>query len=267
MFQMNALIEPALYLSVVLALLCKKPAAKVLLVVATVWMHEMAVLTCVPLYCALEWICYGKRKTAVMAFVLGVFSFIMIMTYLATVDEGVIAAYGETLFQYTGKKPGNMTVFEHSLSSSRSTWKTHYMNHTWWSRCKDAMIFVLLMASVLSAGFYKKRRDKFDTLVIFLAALSPLALGFGGWDINRWIFLALLNTSVLWVVFIRDMDMMINRFFLLTSIACFLFSSVYPLDNPKFAYRNFNETMQAATHINDYILGHRTVPRFDCGKP
>ena len=61
--------------------------------------------------------------------------------------------------------------------------------------------------------------------------------------------------------------MMINRFFLLTSIACFLFSSVYPLDNPKFAYRNFNETMQAATHINDYILGHRTVPRFDCGKP
>ena len=129
----------------------RNSVAKVALVAATVWVHEMAIFTCVPLYFAIEYICCGRKKVAFAALGVSLFSFCLIWGSFSTVDEETIRIYKQTIYD-AGYKMGEdyFDVFRHTLHGSRLRWQTYYNNNLgWWNRGWDAIIFCFLMSATL----------------------------------------------------------------------------------------------------------------------
>ena len=254
-FQMNALIEPTLYLFALVPFFLRNSVAKVALVAATVWVHEMAIFTCVPLYFAIEYICCGRKKVAFAALGVSLFSFCLIWGSFSTVDEETIRIYKQTIYD-AGYKMGEdyFDVFRHTLHGSRLRWQTYYNNNLgWWNRGWDAIIFCFLMSATLAYGFYRASGAFFSASIIFVASLSPLLMGFVGWDVNRWIFLSWLNISVLSIALRNGIVPDMRHLFLCIALAGLCFSSVAPLGGIVY-YRNFKQTMHAAIHFKDYVI-------------
>ena len=227
------------YLIIFLALLAPHGAVRVFLASFTIWMHESAAFTSLPLYFTIEWLYFGRHRTALATLALSLVFFIVIHTFFQTVTPDTITHYRESFLAHADYQPriDYLQVFREEFTGKR------FRPHTYFKGVEvNYAVFCLLLASILSqccTTLKKVWSSVISATLIWLAAASPLIMGFFGWDCNRWIFLSLVNISVLFVLFNRRMNAKWRLAFLVAAFV-FFFASTVPLFDMRH-YRSLHE--------------------------
>ncbi len=245
-----------LYLTIFLALLTPNSVVRALLVASTVWMHETATLNCLPLYFVVEWLYFGRRKTALTALALGLASCVIINIFFQTADDSTMEAYKTNILHRANWRidHGYLRVF-----SDWSAEKTFRLDTWFHGVYKSYAVYCVLLASILAQGFVAPQKKwlatMFPAILIFLAAVSPLAISFFAFDGDRWIFSAMTNTSVLFVLFHTRMAAPWRRVFVVAAFF-FFFVSYVPLLGR--GYRHFNEIIPFLKNFGQFVS---SIPR------
>lgn len=222
-FGMQGHPEWLMYLVAMLSLAIKNSAARVVLLTSTVWMHEMAVLTCMPLWFALEYIWFGRRKTAWVGLAACALSFIAIYLFFQS-------ASSETLLQYYKmlNKSNYLPAFDY-IEVFRSGLADKKFRALGWYGQEGAfkiqgmyLELALVLGGILTAGVWAHGKKHFHALVVLGAALAPLLMGWFGFDVNRWVFLTLVNTLTLFLVFLGRMNGGVKTAFMAAALLFFL---------------------------------------------
>ena len=226
LFILTGYIENAHYLTIFLALLAPHSAMRVLLASSTIWMHESAAFTCLPLYFAIEWLYFGRRREALATLALSLASFIVIHIFFQTVTPAIIEHYKKVFLEHADYKPrfDYLSVFQANFTGVRFRAHTYFDEEYW-----NYAVFCLLLAVILALGCATLKDEwssAISAILVCLAAASPLAMSFFGWDNHRWIFLSVVNSSALFVVFQRQMSTARRTSFIIASFIFFSTSNV-----------------------------------------
>lgn len=225
-FMATGYVENIHYLTIFLALLAPHGAVRVLLASSTVWMHESAAFTCLPLYFAIEWLHFGRRREALATLALSLASFIVIHTLFQTVTPDTIEHYKKSFLAHANYNPrfDYLDVFRETFSGK------HFRPRTYFKGVEgNYAVFCLLLACILAQGCATLKKgwsSAASAILVWLAAASPLAMSFFAWDCNRWIFLSLVNSTALFAVFQRHMRSAERISFIAASFLIFLSSDV-----------------------------------------
>ncbi len=202
----------------------------------------MAAFTCLPLYFAIEWLHFRRKKTALAALALSLLSFIIILNFFQTADDNVIEAYKTGFLAYTDYTPRwnyMSSVFQNRFTGKLFRPFTYYAGHIY----KSYAIYCLMLASILAQGCVLPKKKwlatMYPAILIFLASVAPLTMGFFAYDLHRWIFLTIVNTSVLFIMFHKLMAASWRFYFIAAAFFFFFFSLIHLPDGRR--YRNIHE--------------------------
>lgn len=251
-FGMQGHPEWLMYLVALLSLSAKNSAVRVVLLAATVWMHEMAVFTCVPLWFALEYLLFERRKTAWVGLAACAVSFLVIYLFFQSVSA-------ETLLQYyQSLNTANYLPAYDYLEVFRSGLANDKFKIFGWYGQKGAfrvqgmyLELTLVLGGILASGLWAYGRNRFHTAIILGAALAPLLMGWFAYDVNRWVFLALTNTITLFLVFLGRMGEGVKTAFMLAALLCFL-TCAPSMPDGKY-YRNLSEVPGFANNFWQHV--------------
>ena len=245
-FAMQGHPEYLMYLVALLSLAVKHSALRLVLLTSTVWMHEMAVLTCVPLWFALEYLHFKRQKTAWIGLAACAASLGIIALFLWNPKTG--AEYIQTLAA-TNYTPAYDYLF--AITGEAPSARLHWVPWYWHSQSpfpvsEPYLLLLLALTCTLCIGLERPTR-LFARTIMLAAALSPLLMGWLGWDVGRWVFLALVNMFVLLAIFLGAL----RRRALLICMAIaaiFLFSKSAQLPDHKY-YRTPGEIVEFAAYL------------------
>ena len=233
-------IDYALYLAIFLALLAPNSAARILLSTSTIWMHEAAAFTCLPLYFAIECLYFRRAKTAFATLAASLISFIVIFIFFKTPDPGVIENYKTGFLAHLNYRP-RTDYFEQVFAKDSTTFYFVAASHYKYAMI-DYALFSLLLASMLAWLLTRSASFSWQgSILAWACSVSPLVLGFLAYDTNRWIFLTIVHISTLFILFQRHMDTRDCLGFIAAAFAVF-FSCRIPLIHNRY-YRDINEIL------------------------
>ena len=178
--------EHLLFLLLLACLAARGPLVPALVAAASVLVHEAAVLFTLPFLVLVQWE-RGERKAmaATIASALLAFAFISLHQ---TVPDATIDAFKAKLFAKAdyGVRQDYFEIFSESWTGRR------FHNHYQWKDAAEDAGALALAAVACAAVFPSLRRRGRPWLAAGCGAaiLSPLALGFFGWDVYRWVFLS-----------------------------------------------------------------------------
>ena len=228
------------YLLILLALLTPNDKLRILLATSTIWVHEAAALTCLPLYFAVEVLYYRRYKAAFATLAASMISFILIFTFLKTPSPDVIENYRSGFLahlNYTPRSDYLEQVFAADNMKFYFRAATHYKY-----KMLDYAVFCLLLACMLVWLLCRSRALPWSGCALaWLCIISPLSLGFFAYDINRWIFLTLIHIGVMFAIFQEHMNSRERIGFIAASFAVF-FSSYVPMFHERH-YREIHELL------------------------
>ena len=251
-FGMQGHPEWLMYLVALLSLSVKSSAARVGLLASTVWMHEMAVFTCLPLWFALEYLWFERRKTAWLGLAACAASFLVIYFIFQSVSA-------ETLLQYYQRLNDSsyLPAYDY-LEVFRSGLADEKFKVFGWYGQKDAfriqglyLELALALGGILAAGMWAHGKNRFHTAIIFGAALAPLLMGWFAYDVNRWVFLVLANTITLFLVFFGRMGEGVKTAFMAAALLCFL-TCAPEMPDGKY-YRPLNEFLGFINNLGRHV--------------
>ena len=247
--------EYLMYLATLLSLGLKNAALRAALIAATMWVHEMALFTCLPLWFALEYLPYGRRRTAWAGLAASLTSFIAISTFFQMPDEAVLAQHTQRLMHASYIPAYDyLDVFRHDFTGERFNWRSWYGAPDVWQVEGQYIALLLALATILAAGLWQ-RQERSRAVLIFAAALTPLLMGWFGYDTNRWVFLALANTAVLFCVFLPRLGEGAKTIFM-GALLIFLLTTSPALPDWKY-YRTPGNAAQFLIHIGQHVS---TIP-------
>lgn len=256
-FAMQGHPEYLMYLLALLSVVVKSNVLRVAMIASTVWIHEMAVFTCLPLWFALEYIHYNRKVTAWVGMIAAAVSFIVIYLLFRTVDGGVLLKYAQWLTAANYVPAYDyLYVFSDEVAQSRFRWESWYMDVGVPFPVDGLCLVLLLVLAVLlfvaARASGKRKKTPFELTVIFVAGLSPLLLGWFGYDLGRWVFMAMANIMVLFFVLQDGFDKRWKVVFVMAALICFLTTDVGRLPDFKY-YRDFDEALDFVFHIGQRI--------------
>lgn len=221
-------------------------------------MHEGAAFTCLPLYFTIEWLHFGRRSEALANLTLSLTSFIIIHTFLQTVSTSVIEQYNVSFLAHADYKPrfSYLNVFKENFTGGRFRAHTYHIVPLGKSveATKDYAIYCLLLSCLLAQNYATLKKgwhSAASALLIWLAAALPLAMGFFAWDTNRWIFLALVNGAVLFVVFQKQMNIAGRISFIVASFIIFFSGNIQLFD--RHHYRSIHEFIPFLQNFGTFV--------------
>lgn len=189
-------VDQLLYLLLLVAAIVPGSLAALVLLSASFFAHEIALLTTVPLYLTLL-LLRGESMKRILAHILVfllLFAFIVLFAASAP-PESLESMKGILREQAYSFRESYYTVFNPETVLSR---KGLHFGH---KHLKDVLLCVFLGGACAWASFGKgdrKRNYRWATACCaFMAVISPLLLGFIGWDAYRWIFLSFLSAMLL----------------------------------------------------------------------
>ena len=244
--------EFVIYLVTLCAFQVKNGTLRALMMACSVWIHEMAVFTALPLYFAIEYLYFHRRKAAFGAVALCFASFCAIYLFFQTVDNETIIAYKQFIsasdynirFQY-------LKVFQNDFLGERLKWQTYYGDYPMFRKswCIELCFLLAIMGTI---HFFHISCSKYiESSIAFFGALSPLVMGFFAWDTNRWIFLSLINLSA---IFLPSMTLVRSKFrflLLIVALAGFCTTGVYLFDDR--TYRTIMQSIDFLQNFNIYV--------------
>lgn len=238
------------YLTIFLALLAPSSNVRILLATSTIWMHEGAAFTCLPLYFAIECLYFRRTKTAFTTLATSLVSFLIIFTFLRTPDYSVVESYKTGFLahlNYTPRADYFDQVFSRDAVSFYFRLASHYRHSM-----IDYALFSLLLASMLAWLLTRSSALSWrGSILAWICSVSPLVLGFFAYDINRWIFLTIVHISVLFVLFQKRMDTRECLGFITAAFAVF-FSSNIPLFHERY-YREISEIIPFLRNLGKFL--------------
>lgn len=247
-FGMQGYAEWLMYLVAMLSLSVNNKMLRVALLVSTLWMHEMAVFTCIPLWFALEYAYFEREKTAWGGLAACVVAFAVIYMFFQSASSDSLLRYYRYL-ELSNYLPayGYLEVFRAGLAEKGFRWFGWYGNRLSFGVEGMYLELLVVLACILAVGFRVHAKCRLSTAVVFVAALSPLLMGWFGFDICRWVFLALVNTITLFLVFLEHMSEGVKKAFMVAALLCFLTCS--PLMPDGKYYRPVSEFTEFALHL------------------
>ena len=186
-------VEQLLYLVLLGALALQDRRHAVLLLAATLAIHEMAALTIIPLYLAR--LIIERRYRLALEHALALFVvFAVIYRFAQTPDPTAVDRLIETIKAHANYalRADYYDVYRHRLTGPEM--QLYFVRASWWQ------LTVAGTVAVLTAGAFV-RRDPIAAAAVLLACLAPLALGFVGWDQHRWVFVSLCSSFLVLVRF------------------------------------------------------------------
>ncbi len=178
-------------------------------------------------------------------------SFIIIYIFLAVPDNNVIETYKKEFLAHINWRP-KYQYFNVFVKDDFG--KNLFAPHTYFRGIfKEYAIYCLMLASILAQGCVVPQKKWLATMLppvlIFLTAISPLALGYIAFDRNRWIFLAISNSSALFVIFHTRMAVRWRIIFIAAAFF-FFFASFVPLWGH---YRRFDEFIPFIQNLGSIV--------------
>ncbi|MBQ9578514.1 MAG: hypothetical protein IJR28_03160, partial [Ottowia sp.] len=251
-FGMQGHPEWLMYLVALLSLSVKNSAVRVVLLASTVWMHEMAVFTCIPLWFALEYLWFERKKIAWVGLAVCAASFLVIYLFFQSASAETLLTYYRRLsvanylpaFDY-------IEVFRSGLADEK------FKAFGWYGQ-KDAfrlegmyLELTLALGCILAAGIWAHGKNRFYAAIILGAALAPLLMGWFGYDVNRWVFLALANTITLFLVFLDRIGESVKAAFTAALLLCFL-TCAPEMPDGKY-YRTLSEAPGFVNNLGQHV--------------
>lgn len=182
-------VDQLLVLILMAAIYVKKPVISNLLLVASLFIHEMALFFTIPLYLASR--IYQGEKAAHIAVTaaLCLAFFALIYFFFQTSKTADIVAFVERL-ENAAKYPVRVdyyTIYLHELTGERQ--------QIYYNKREALNIFILLPLFLLVGAVFSRRATSRGGKLFLAcagagAAASPLLLGLFGSDTSRWIFLS-----------------------------------------------------------------------------
>jgi hypothetical protein len=188
-------VDQALYLVLFWAMSLQSNTRASLLMILSLFMHEMALFTTLPIY--LAWSVYrGKSMRSVIktaGFALLVFG--LIYLFLQTSSSASLAQFLEKVTHLSNYvvRADYYDVFR--LSFVGGIYQVPYMP-------REIINHLLLIPLWAMAGwcFAQQGKDTSDKCRLFaigsLASFSPILLGIFGWDYSRWLFLSMASSAL-----------------------------------------------------------------------
>lgn len=191
MFHIIGYIDYVLYLVLFLAISLKNKWLANIIILSSLFFHEMALLTIIPLYLAYRIYKKEDLKKVVGFGLFSLLTFLIISVFFKDVPAETISGFVTKLQQ---KGDFNIRYDYYELFGV-----TYYK--IWYT--KEYLFQVLLLSSIYLICYLLQTKnidskDKFSQLIISLisifACVAPLFLGLSGYDINRWVFLSITNS-------------------------------------------------------------------------
>ena len=197
MFHQIGYVEQLLYLLLAAALAMPRSAAAAALVAISLFIHELALFTIVPLYLA-NLVAERRYRAAAAHGAVILAAFVLIYVAFQTTTPDVAEALLKKVRAHANYEPraDYYEVFTSTLTSDRMRFWYGPGQH----KVSLLVGFVAGLAAVASV-----RRPLGDGLpaaiAILGACLAPLLLGFVGWDTGRWFFLSLCSSMAVLIGF------------------------------------------------------------------
>jgi len=188
-------VDQVLYLVLLLAMHMRSYTRASLLMIASLFMHEMALFTTLPIYFA--WCLYqGKPvRTVAKTAALALFVFALIYLFLQTSSAAALIQFLEkaTLLSNYPVRSDYYDVFR--MSFVGGIYQVPYMG-------REIINHLLLIPLWAIAGWcfaqqgasVAEKRQLFAIGV--LASFAPVLLGIFGWDYSRWLFLSMASSGL-----------------------------------------------------------------------
>ncbi|MFI5001420.1 MAG: hypothetical protein ACHQK9_16195 [Reyranellales bacterium] len=191
-------VDQLLYLVLLGTLALRNATLGFLAMTASLFVHEMAAFTTIPLY--LAHLVVGERYRSAILHGVGLFAiFCLIYLFCQSAAPADVDGLLRNISQKANYAPREdyYEVFRQALTGPR---QHNYFRPALYYELGTA----LLIAFLTAASFLRGRpsaRDVAKALVVLGACVSPLALGFFGWDAARWLFLSICSSLVVLIVF------------------------------------------------------------------
>lgn len=216
-------IEQSLLLALLLALFMerKHPALASLVLACGIWMHEMALFFTIPIFFTALLI---KGRSPFRALALSVPSlvvFLAIYLFGQTSSNESIEQFSQFLRGANyAPRLDYYDLYKVNFSGDRTLF---YYNHDHILMLTCAAILAALSAQLISTLRTSPCKYLPLPLFVFLSGLSPLALGFFGWDVDRWIFLSVTSIMITLAIYFYEFENNISIKVLLPFALTFLF--------------------------------------------
>lgn len=193
-------IEQMLYLLMFAALASPSKLLAAIVILASMWIHEMALFTTIPLY--IGYLLLQQRP----------------WKEVFTITAASLMCFGILYFFFQTTAPENLSQFLSSAAQLadhpiRQDYYTVFSNKfigqrfQWYFSINEIKNIALItpLWVVVAYGFSKSASSLFAKIIFFtsglIICLCPLILGTFGWDVHRWIFLSISSTlcCIYWV--------------------------------------------------------------------
>ncbi|MGV4415272.1 hypothetical protein [Chryseobacterium sp. T1] len=198
MFHIVGYIDYVLYLVLFLSISLKNKWIANSIIILSLFFHEMALLTIIPLYLAYRIYQKEDLKKVIGFGLFSLLTFLIISVFIKVVPAETVASFVAKLQQ---KGDFNIRYDYYELFGI-----TYYK--IWYT--KEYLFQVLLISPIYIVCYLLQTKniilkDKFSQLIVcsisIFACVAPLLLGLSGYDINRWVFLSILNSMFILSLF------------------------------------------------------------------
>jgi len=191
-------VDQLLYLLLLVALLVRDKRIGLALMLAALFVHEIAALTVIPVWLA-HLVVTNRLRAAWGQGALLVAAFALIYFFLQVASVADIERLLQKIAAAANYPPRTdyYTLYLAELTGSRQQYyfRGSSLNDIW---------FALVLAAFTGAAF--ARRSVLKAASVAVACSAPLLLGWFGWDTDRWIFLSFLSATVVLVFFRETVD-------------------------------------------------------------
>ena len=210
-------IEQLLFLVLFLAINSNTKIISGILIIASIWIHEMALFTTIPLY--LAYLIMQKRSWKEIIFVAAgsTLLFLTIYIFFQTIPLDKLQQYLNTASHSTNYevRVDYYNVFSNQFMGERFQW--------YYSTREVANILLISpLWIIIAIGFahisHPPLHQKSLFFIGFITCSLPLLLGLFGWDVHRWIFLSLCSTVLCMYWVEHKIPLLLIRIFMVVLI-------------------------------------------------
>ena len=173
------------------------------LLIASLFIHEEALFTIFPIYIA--YLIINKIDVKYIFSTVGVvlLSFVILFVGFRSVPQAKIDLLTQKISSTANYQvhPDYYTIFDHNFISELATSGVYYYNAQLFFSC--ILVFVL---ALFVAGLFVQKEHDFDINVlyfcsVFCACMSPMLLGFAGFDSSRWLFMSFSSSLIMFALY------------------------------------------------------------------
>jgi len=192
-------IDQLLYLLLFVLLVSPNKMLNAFLLVLSLFIHEEALFTIFPIYIAYLIINKTDIKYVLSTVAVVILSFVLLFVGFRTVPQENIDKLTQKISVTANYKvhPDYYTIFDHEFVNELATSGVYYYNE----QLFFSYFLIFILALFIASLFVQKEHDFYENALYFFsvlfACISPLLLGFAGFDSSRWLFMSFSSSLIM----------------------------------------------------------------------